>query len=89
MRLKVTNEPSAGVVEDLAELINMIKRNIYRSARCRWFESGLSRVFHDIWLLGICLEILFSSASNLPTLSNHSTLVPPHIVPMYFKCSVH
>ena len=46
--------------------------------------------FHDIWLLGVCLEILFSSASNLPNSSkSFNTTVPSHIVPMYFKCSVH
>ena len=71
----------------------LIKRNIFRSARCRWFEPGLSRVFHDIWLLGICLEILFSSASNIPNIPNSSksfnTTVQPQIVPIYFKCSVH
>ena len=35
-------------------------------------------------------EILFSSASNLPNSSkSFNTTVPPHIVPMYFKCSVY
>ena len=53
-----------------------------------------SRVFHDIWLLhvGICLETLFSSASNNPNSSkSFNTTAQPHVVPMYmyFKCSVH
>ena len=49
-----------------------------------------SRVFHDIWLLGICLETLFSSASNNPNSSkSFNTTAPPHAAPMYFKCSMH
>ena len=49
-----------------------------------------SRVFHDIWLLGICRETLFSSASNNPNSSkSFNPTAPPHAVPMYFKCSVH
>ena len=51
-----------------------------------------SRVFHDIWLLDICLETLFSSASNNPnSFKSFHTTAPPHVVPgpMYFKCSVH
>ena len=49
-----------------------------------------SRVFHDIWLLGICRETLFSSASNNPNSSkSFNPTAPPHVVPMYFKYSVH
>ena len=56
-------------------------------------RAGLSRVFHDILLLVICLKILelFSCTPNLPNSSKSiETTVPPHdVVPMYFKCSVH
>ena len=42
-------------------------------------RAGLSRVLHDILLLGICPEILFSYTSNIPNcVKSFETTVPPH-----------
>ena len=41
-----------------------------------------SRVFHDIWLLGICIETLFHLPQTIQTLPNNSTL-------QHHPCSTH